>query len=414
MFFRGVNRVIDGGTERYLRGAARRSSAASGWWRWCSSRCSARRTGSTRACRPAFVPDEDQGYLIVIVQAPEGASLDYTMNIVKQVEADRCARCRRSSTCSRSAASASAGSSPNRGTAFAQLKDFEERRGAEQSAQAVVGQLFGTLQRHHAARWSFRSCRRRSRASASSAASRSSCSTRAAGRSRTSRAATRDLIAPGQPDAGLTALFTQFTANDPQLVVDIDREQAKASAVGSATSRARCRSCWDRRTSTTSTSTTGRTASTCRPISSSDRTPADIERYYVARRRRRHDAARATSSPVKETTAPQTHHPLQPVPIGGDQRRPRRPATARARRCRSMEQSGRPDAAAGHDVRVVGAVARGDAGRQPGGRHLRPRPAARLPDAGGAVREPARCRSSSCCRCRSRSSARCWRSGAAG
>ena len=27
---------------------------------------------------------------------------------------------------------------------------------------------------------------------------------------------------------GLTALFTQFTANDPQLVVDIDREQAKS------------------------------------------------------------------------------------------------------------------------------------------------------------------------------------------
>ena len=33
-----------------------------------------------------FVPDEDQGYVMILVQAPQGASLDYTMNVVKQVE----------------------------------------------------------------------------------------------------------------------------------------------------------------------------------------------------------------------------------------------------------------------------------------------------------------------------------------
>ena len=47
-----------------------------------------------------------------------------------------------------------------------------------------------------------------------------------------------------------------------------------------------------------------------------------------------------------------------------------------------------PGAAAGVDVRVVGPVARGDQGGQAVGGDLRPRPAARLPDAGGAVREP--------------------------
>src|SRR6185369_3542488 len=37
------------------------------------------------------------------------------------------------------------------------------------------------------------------------------------------------LIAQGnQPNTGLTGLFTQFTANDPQLVVNIDRSQAKS------------------------------------------------------------------------------------------------------------------------------------------------------------------------------------------
>ena len=34
----------------------------------------------------AFVPDEDEGYFICIVQAPAGASLEYTTDIAKQAE----------------------------------------------------------------------------------------------------------------------------------------------------------------------------------------------------------------------------------------------------------------------------------------------------------------------------------------
>src|SRR5581483_2010695 len=40
--------------------------------------------------------------------------------------------------------------------------------------------------------------------------------------------AANQLIGEANRTPGLTALFTQFTANDPQLVVDIDREQAKS------------------------------------------------------------------------------------------------------------------------------------------------------------------------------------------
>ena len=41
-------------------------------------------------------------------------------------------------------------------------------------------------------------------------------------------ARTQQLIKQGYATPGLAGLFTQFTANDPQLVVTIDREQAKA------------------------------------------------------------------------------------------------------------------------------------------------------------------------------------------
>ena len=39
-----------------------------------------------RAVPPSFVPDEDEGYFITILQAPGGASLEYTTNIAKQAE----------------------------------------------------------------------------------------------------------------------------------------------------------------------------------------------------------------------------------------------------------------------------------------------------------------------------------------
>src|SRR4029453_6226481 len=39
-----------------------------------------------RTVPSAFLPDEDQGYFIILIQAPEGASLEYTSNIGKQIE----------------------------------------------------------------------------------------------------------------------------------------------------------------------------------------------------------------------------------------------------------------------------------------------------------------------------------------
>ncbi len=48
----------------------------------------------------AFVPDEDQGYLIIIIQAPAGASLDYTTKIAARRRRSS-PRCRRSTASSR-------------------------------------------------------------------------------------------------------------------------------------------------------------------------------------------------------------------------------------------------------------------------------------------------------------------------
>src|SRR3989441_5399565 len=84
-FFRGVNRTIEGGTNAMvsiLRRLVRVPAIvtlvfvallAGTYWVY-------------KTVPSGFVPEEDLGYIIVLVQAPQGASLDYTMGIVKQAE----------------------------------------------------------------------------------------------------------------------------------------------------------------------------------------------------------------------------------------------------------------------------------------------------------------------------------------
>ena len=86
VFFRVVNRVIDGGTSAHGVGAARPDPVRGRWSRSSSCCCSARPTGSTRACRPASCPTRIRATSSSSCRRRQGASLDYTMNIVKQIE----------------------------------------------------------------------------------------------------------------------------------------------------------------------------------------------------------------------------------------------------------------------------------------------------------------------------------------
>src|SRR5262249_53541191 len=84
-FFRVVNRIIDGGTAAMVSVLRRLVRV-----RAVVVVAFVLLLGATyavyRAVPSGFVPDEDQGYILVIIQAPPGASLDYTMGIIKQAE----------------------------------------------------------------------------------------------------------------------------------------------------------------------------------------------------------------------------------------------------------------------------------------------------------------------------------------
>jgi len=88
----------------------------------------------------AFVPPEDQGMIMILVQAPPGASLGYTSGILHQVLAvvDRQPEVEGGFAV---AGFSLAGGGSNSGMAFIQLKPYGQRVGPQNSAQALVARL---------------------------------------------------------------------------------------------------------------------------------------------------------------------------------------------------------------------------------------------------------------------------------
>ena len=87
-----------------------------------------------RTVPSAFVPDEDEGYFISVVQAPAGASLEYTTRIAEQAEAILFKDPDIRAAFSVLGFSAS-GAAPNNGLIFTRLKDYDERRGKQPLAR---------------------------------------------------------------------------------------------------------------------------------------------------------------------------------------------------------------------------------------------------------------------------------------
>jgi len=181
----------------------------------------------------AFIPQEDQSYFLILVQTPPGASLSYTSEF-----ADRVADVVRKNdgvfgTFSVMGFSLAGGSSPNSGLIFAPLKPINERTkmGPKYTAHAIVAdvgpKLFGVPG---------------GIAFAAEPPAVSGIGTVGgfqfmlldAGRNTfgdIDRVAHTIVAQSRAPGSGLTGMNTTFTSNDPQIVVTIDREKAKAIGV---------------------------------------------------------------------------------------------------------------------------------------------------------------------------------------
>ncbi len=92
----------------------------------------------------SFLPNEDQGNILVNVQLPPGATVNRTGTVMSRVEEFMLKQAEVESMVSILGFSF-AGSGQNTGLAFITLKDWKERSGAAHSAQGLVGRSFGAL-----------------------------------------------------------------------------------------------------------------------------------------------------------------------------------------------------------------------------------------------------------------------------
>ncbi len=92
----------------------------------------------------SFLPNEDQGTMLVNVQLPPGATRERTEDVMKQVEGFMLAQPEVKSMVSVLGFSFS-GQGQNAALAFVTLKDWSERQGAGSSAEGIAGRAFGAL-----------------------------------------------------------------------------------------------------------------------------------------------------------------------------------------------------------------------------------------------------------------------------
>jgi HAE1 family hydrophobic/amphiphilic exporter-1 len=229
-FFRAFNRVVTAGTGWYEASVRR---VLAGAWRYAAFAAFLVALGGAywlyQKVPRSFIPEDDEGYLIVIVQAPQGASLEYTLGAMRKVEAAAANIPDVEGVFSIGGFSFS-GSAPNRAIVFIPLKPFRERVGAEHTAAAVLARLRGPLMGIPEAlvipfnppaiqglgqfggfQFVLEDQGRNTLQAIADTANR--------------------LVAQSRTNPDLAGLFSSFTANDPQYLVHIDREKAKSLQV---------------------------------------------------------------------------------------------------------------------------------------------------------------------------------------
>ena len=93
----------------------------------------------------AFIPEDDQGYIIFIVQAPQGASLAVHGRRFAPKWKQVLSHVPEIAGAFSLPGFSQFGNAPNRAMVFSNLKPFEERKGEEHSAQAIIQRLRGRL-----------------------------------------------------------------------------------------------------------------------------------------------------------------------------------------------------------------------------------------------------------------------------
>ena len=335
-----------------------------------------------------FIPTLDQGYAIVVIQLPDGSSLSRTDAVVQRASKIM------QETPGVQDAVAFAGFSgatftnaTNAAAIFARFKPFDERLQDRPSATPIIGQLFGRMQQIEEA-FIIAIPPPPVRGLGNSGGFKmqlqertgDDVAPRAGGR-------LRDRWRRAGQNPNLAGVFTTFSANSPQIYLEIDRTKARMLNVpipnifetlqvnlGTAyVNDFNClrprlpgpgagRPALPRRSATTSTG--------CKR--------ALVDRRAGAARNPRRDAR---CRPGRDLV--QRYNMYTSVPLQGNAA----PGVSSGTALDAMESARGRDLPPGHELRVDGARLPGAADRQHGDLHLRALGAVRLPGARGAVRK---------------------------
>lgn len=178
----------------------------------------------------SFLPNEDQGNLLVNVQLPPGATQERTRAVMEQVEGFMLQQPEVQSMVGVLGFSFS-GQGQNAALAFVTLKDWSERTGPEHSAEAVAGRAFGALMGVRDAFIFALSPPPIPELGSSSGFSLRLQDRAGVGRE-TLLAARNQLLGMASKNPVLAQVRPDGLEDAPQLQIDIDRDKAQALGVG--------------------------------------------------------------------------------------------------------------------------------------------------------------------------------------
>jgi len=177
----------------------------------------------------AFIPQEDQGYFMVAVSLPQGASLERTSKVIAEVEQfllDQ-PEIQRVVTLGGQDFLAGRSASTSAGAMFVNLKDWSERRTPDKHVNAIVGRVFGRFAgMKEALVIAFNPPA--VRGLGLRAGFEMQLESRGVSDVRKLAQVTNDLLATLNQDPMFVGVSGVLNVNQPQLYVELDRTRAKA------------------------------------------------------------------------------------------------------------------------------------------------------------------------------------------
>jgi len=179
----------------------------------------------------AFLPDEDQGRIFTIIQAPQGVSLNYTSKVMQRVEQEILKLPEVDNTFAVGGFGFGGGNTANSGVIFTTLKPWDERTQPSQSAAELISKSRSTLSTIPEARvvpnnppaiqglGSFSGFQFYLEDQAGNSGLN------------TLVQVMRNLIERGNQIPELESVFSTFAANAPKMQIEVDRDKAEALQV---------------------------------------------------------------------------------------------------------------------------------------------------------------------------------------